>query len=433
MERYMPRLIDRNIEEELKVICATAICGPRGCGKTASAMRHCRSALHLEDPASAEQNSNMSVTDPARLLKGETPRLIEEWQLFPVMWDTVRCEADRRCGEPGQFIMTSSAAPRPDAKIHHSGAGRIGRVQMEPMTLYESGDSDGSVSLEDLLYGAEDVHGTRSLDPERLAFLVCRGGWPSSVGKSGDAALLEAHEYYDGLAEKRLTEADGVKRSPDRVRSFFRAYSRAIGTQAGKPQLADDMKGHDGVSVNPGTMDSYMNALKRTYTAADTEAWTPRLTTKDTVCSAPTREFTDPSVAAAALDLGPKDLINNPGLFNTLFRSMCVRDLRVYARSISSICAGLYHYRDSTGLEAEIVELTHGMHDLWGAIIADLGITDTEELAARLLKLKGRVFTDGEHTCRPEASFLMVLSGLARRAYRRPDGVLVVPVGCLRP
>ncbi|MCD8307876.1 MAG: DUF4143 domain-containing protein [Clostridia bacterium] len=419
----MPRLADKYIEDALEARGAVCICGPKGCGKTATAMQHCKSAVYLDDPAACRQSLQMSQIDPFRLLKGDTPRLIDEWEKAPFLWDAVRREVDDR-GMFGQFMLTESAAPGKDAPIFHSGTGRICSTVMEPMTLYESGDSDGSVSLEGLFGGDDNVNGYSGLELDRLAFLVCRGGWPGALDKPDKAALKEARHRCDDIVEAGISASDGVRRNPDRVRMFLRAYSRAAGTQAGKPDFAADMKFHDGVSMDLKTMDSYISALKSTYTVTETEAFRPVLRSGAVVRSARTREFTDPSFAAAALKLKPEDLVNSLDRFGVLFRSMCLRDLRVYARCFR---ANLYHYRDSTGLEVDaVLETMKAGCEAWGAIETDLGIAHADELAAKLRKFRDRL-KYGERI-----AFLMIITG-SGYAYRRPDGVLVVPIGCLKP
>ncbi|MCD8295928.1 MAG: DUF4143 domain-containing protein [Clostridia bacterium] len=265
---------------------------------------------------------------------------------------------------------------------------------MEPMTLLESGDSNGTVSLEDLFSGKEkeDISGTCEIGLDELAYLVCRGGWPAAVGSPEKAALREAKAYYDNLAETDIS-TDGVKRNPDRVRMFMRSYARFTGTQAKKPQLALDMKFHDGDTLDLKTMDSYISALKSTYAITELDAWNTGLSTKATVRLARTRHFTDPSIAAAALDLNPDDLINNLDLFSVLFKSMCIRDLRVYARYLG---IEIHYYKDSTGMEVDaVLEYAKGMHDVWGAVETDLGAARLDKLAAKLLKFKTRVKMEG--------------------------------------
>lgn len=417
MEKYRKRIADELLDRKLQGKGAVLIEGPKWCGKTTTATKHASSVLRLDEPKSKEQNLLLARIDPQKLLNGNTPRLLDEWQLAPTLWDTVRYEVDQR-GKAGQFILTGSAVPADTSLISHSGTGRFSWMTMRPMSLFESEESTGEVSLASLFAGNHDVDGENHLELEDISFLLCRGGWPAALDLPDDAALYQAVDYYDGVVNSDINRADGIEKNPERVKMLMQSYARNMGSQASNLTIARD------ISCDDETVKTYINALKRIFVVEETVAWNPNLRSKTAVRTSATRYFVDPSIAAASLGAGPDDLINDLRTFGLFFETMCIRDLRVYADSLGG---SVYHYRDNTGLECDaVIHLRNGSYAL---IEIKLG---GEELinsgSSNLQNLKKRIDT----AKMKEPSFLMVLTAVGRYAYRRPDGVLVVPVGCLR-
>lgn len=321
--------------------------GPKWCGKTTTAEQFAASILYMDDPEKREQNITMSELNPKRLLMGETPRLIDEWQLAPKLWDAIRFEVDHR-GELGQFVLTGSAVPVETKEISHSGTGRFAWLTMRPMSLYESGDSTGEVSLKALFDGVTEIDGGSNLDIERLAFLVCRGGWPQAVDMRDEIALDQALDYYDAVVHSDINRADNVQKNPERVRKLMRSYARNQGGQIPNTVLAQDIAASDETPINEETVASYVNALRKIFVVEDMPAWNPNLRSKTAIRSSDTRYYIDPSIAVAALGIGPNDLINDLKTFGFLFETLCVRDLRVFADALNG---DVYHYRDKEGQE----------------------------------------------------------------------------------
>ena len=423
MREYRPRIVDEILKDKLEAKGAVVIEGPKWCGKTTTAMQIARSVLRMDEPSKRETNIQMSEIAPERLLKGDTPRLIDEWQIAPKLWDATRYEVDTR-GEEGQFILTGSAVPVDSKDITHSGTGRFTWLTMRPMSLYESADSTGQVSLKDLFDGKLEVDGENTLDIDGLAFLVCRGGWPQSVGLKTRAALQQALDYYDAVVKSDISRVDGVARNPERVKRIMRSYARNQGSQAAYTVIARDISDSGAMSVNEDTVLSYTEALRKIFVIEDMPAWNPKLRSKSVIRTSDTRYYVDPSIATASLGIGPDDLINDLRTFGLFFETLCVRDLRVFADSLDGT---VYHYRDNTNLECDTV--IHLRNGSYGLIEIKLGGEDLiSEGAANLLKLKDKI--DVSRMKAP--SFLMVLVGVGRYAYRREDGVLVVPIGCLK-
>ncbi|MDR0523126.1 MAG: ATP-binding protein [Candidatus Methanoplasma sp.] len=416
---YFKRVIDSHIKKLLRSSGAVLIEGPKWCGKTRTAREIAASAVFMQDPQKGPAYRKSAEVMPSSLLEGPTPRLIDEWQIAPVLWDAVRFEVDER-GEMGQFILTGSAVPGDD-KARHSGTGRISRALMRPMSLFESMESNGCVSLRSLFDGAADVRGESSLSIRDLAFALVRGGWPGAVGMSGDDALGQIRNYVEATVNADVSEVDGVRRNPAAVRELMRSISRNVSSPANMSTIRGDMSG-DGGAVSDKTVSAYMNALRRIYVVEDLPAWNPSLRSKTAVRSSPKRHFVDPSIAAASLRISDKGLMQDFDTFGLMFESLCVRDLRVYAQALDG---DVYHYRDRNGLEADAV--VHLRDGRWGAIEVKMGSREIEEAAANLIKLRDMV--DAERSGAP--SFLMVLTA-EDRAYRRADGVLSVPIGCLR-
>ena len=420
---YRKRIADEIIRKKLEGKGAVLIEGPKWCGKTTTAEQFANSILYMDEPESKEQNVLMASVNPKRLLSGATPRLIDEWQIAPKLWDAIRFEVDHR-NELGQFILTGSAVP-PDTKdMTHSGTGRYSWVTMRPMSLYESGDSSGEVSLGALFADPDAVDGTGTTDLERLAFLVCRGGWPQSVGMREETALEQAFDYYDGVVRSDISRADGITKDPERVKRLMRSLARNQGCQTPNTVLADDVAANDKSTVDEETVALYIQALKKIFVVDDMPAWNPNLRSKTAIRTSDTRYYADPSLAVAALGLGPEDLINDLNTFGFLFETMCVRDLRVFADSLNG---NVYHYRDKSGLECDAV--VHLRNGRYGLIEIKLGGDLLIEAGAKTLKdLQNKI--DTQKMSAP--SFLMVLTGAGNYAYKRPDGVLVVPITTLK-
>ena len=423
VKRYKARVADNILKKKLAGKGAVLIEGPKWCGKTTTAEQIAESVLYMDDPESVQQNLTMAEINPKRLLQGAVPRLIDEWQLAPKLWDAVRFEVDHR-EELGQFILTGSAVPVNNDDIHHTGTGRISWLLMRPMSLWESMDSTGEVSLRELFKAPKQIDGVNHLDIDRLAFLICRGGWPRATTLEGDIALEQAFDYYDAIVRSDITRVDGVAKNPERVKRLMRSYARNQGSQAANTVICDDIRANDAESIDTDTIYSYINALKKIFVIEDMPAWNPNLRSKTAIRTSDTRYYIDPSIAAAALGLGPGDLINDLNTFGLIFETMCVRDLRVYADALNG---NVYHFRDKTELECDaVVHLRNGDYGLVEIKIG--GDKLINEGAENLKKLDKKIDT----TKMKAASFLMVLTGTGDYAYRRPDGVYVVPIGCLK-
>lgn len=423
MKKYKARIVDEILKKRLKGKGAVLIEGPKWCGKTTTAEQVAGSILYMADPEKEKQNLTMAEINPKRLLKGEIPRLIDEWQIAPKLWDAVRFEVDHR-DEFGQFILTGSSVPASYEHIHHTGTGRFSWLLMRPMSLYESLDSSGEVSLKELFEAPEQIDGENALDLNRLAFLICRGGWPRATDLDGEVALEQAFDYYDAVVKTDITRADGVSRNPERVKRLMRSYARNQGAQATNTLICEDIAVNEADTFNADTVYSYVNALKRIFVIEEMEAWNPNLRSKTAIRTANTRFFVDPSIAAAALGLGPQDLIEDLNTFGLLFETMCVRDLRVFADMLNG---SVYHFRDKTGLECDAV--IHLRNGSYGLIEIKLGGDRLiGEGAENLKKVRNKIDT----AKMKDPAFLMVLIGVGDYAYRREDGVYVVPIGCLK-
>ena len=422
-KNYRKRVADDILKRKLEGKGAVLIEGPKWCGKTTTAEQLAVSVLYMDDPEKKTQNITMAELNPKRLLKGEAPRLIDEWQLAPKLWDAIRFEVDHRA-ELGQFILTGSAVPPDTKEIAHSGTGRFTWLTMRTMSLYESGDSTGEVSLKELFDTPEMIDGESDLDIDKLAFLVCRGGWPQAIDMREEIALDQAIDYYDAVVNSDINRADNVNKNPERVKRLMRSYARNQGTQVPNTVLAADISANDGVGIDDETVASYINALKKIFVVEDMPAWNPNLRSKTAIRSSDTRYYTDPSIAAAALGIGPQDLISDLKTFGFLFETLCIRDLRVFADSLGGT---VYHYRDKDGLECDsVVHLRNGDYGLVEIKLG--GESLIEEGAKTLTALSQKIDTDKMK----KPAFLMVLVGIGDYAYRRSDGIYVVPIGCLR-
>ncbi len=421
MKEYKKRVVDQVLMNKLEAKGAVLIEGPKWCGKTTTASQIAKSIVFMQDPANSKQNLTMAEIQPSLLLKGETPRLIDEWQLAPQLWDAVRFEVDQR-DTFGQFILTGSSVPAADMSNSHSGTGRISRMLMRPMTLHESGESNGSVSLQELFNNSKPFAVESPLGIEDLAFLICRGGWPKAVDQTMKVALQQAYDYYDAIVESDISRSDGISRNPQRVKNLMRSYSRFIASDAKMATIQADMVANDVDSLDYTTILSYINALKRIFVIEDLPAWNPKLRSKSAIRQTDTRHFIDPSIAVGALGIGPQDLLNDLETMGLFFESLCVRDLRVFTEVLDG---SVYHYRDKTNLECDAV--IHLRNGKYGLVEVKLGGSAIDSAAENLLKLQQKIDTQRMK----EPSFLMVLSG-TKFGYRRDDGVFVVPIGCLK-
>lgn len=416
---YFPRICDGLVNEKLSYSGALLIEGPKWCGKTWTGKHAAKSVLYMQDPDKGAGYMELSRTMPSRLLKGEKPRLIDEWQEAPVLWDAVRFDVDQT-GEWGQYILTGSATPRDDNKPKHTGTGRIARLRMRPMTLFESMESVGSVSLRQLFEGQEDVEGESQLDIPDLAKVICRGGWPEAVAKRQTSAQI-ARNYVDAVVNVDVQKVDGVERNPYRVRQLLRSYARNISTMASLTTVLADIQAND-VAFSDTTMYGYVNALRRIFLIEDIPAWKPSLRSKAAIRTSEKRQFVDPSIATAILRANVDSILDDFNYFGFLFESLVARDLRVYAQALDG---EIFHYRDKDNLEADLVIRLND--DRWAAVEVKLGSKEIEDGAKHLIELRNKVDTSKVG----EPSFLMVVTG-GQFAYRREDGVFVVPIGCLR-
>ena len=423
MIAYKPRIVDRLLERKLLGKGAVLVEGAKWCGKTTTASRVAKSVLKLGEKQVVRSSRQLAEMNPALLLRGETPRLIDEWQTIPALWDTVRSEVDDR-SEMGQFVLTGSAVPVSSNEIEHTGTGRIGRLMMRPMSLWESGESTGEVSVGALFDEPQEIFAENRLEIEQLNYLTCRGGWPQASLLEGTVALDQAFDYYDAVVHYDIQRADGVERDPERVKLLMRSYARHQGAAVNYGVICADMKSNDNASLNDDTVASYVKALKKIFVVEDMKAWNPNLRSKTAVRTSETRYFTDPSIGVAALGVGPEDFLNDLNTFGLFFETMAVRDLRVYAQALDG---ELYHYRDKNGLECDAV--LHRRNGTYGLIEIKLGGDGLiEEGAANLNALEEKIDT----TKMKAPSFKMVLTGTGMYAYRRKDGVYVVPIGTLK-
>ena len=424
MEGYKHRIADQLLADKLDAMGAVLVEGPKGCGKTTTAEQQAGSVLYMDDPVNSAQYQQMAQTNISMLLRGGTPRLIDEWQIVPQFLDDIRFEVDHRNAD-GQFILTGSAVPPDIKKINHTGTGRYGWLTMRTMSLWESGESNGSVGVGDLFKQLGDIAGVNDIGIEQLAFLVCRGGWPRSTSKKTEkAALMQAIEYYEAIVRTDISRVDDVQRNEERAKRLLRSYARHQGSQASIPTILADIAVNEAEDVSDETVSSYLNALRKIFVIEDMPAWNPNIRSKTAIRTADTRYFTDPSIACAALGLGPEDLINDLNTFGLFFETLCVRDLRVYADALGG---KVYHYRDKTGLECDAV--IHLRNGLYGLIEVKLGGDKLiEEGSKNLLTLSDKIDTTKMKT----PAFKMVLVGVGKYAYQRQDGVYVVPIGCLK-
>ncbi len=423
MAKYKQRIADRILERKVQGKGAALIEGPKWCGKTTTAKQLAKSVLDLGDYAVLKQSLELIEISPKTLLEGDTPRLIDEWQALPPIWDSIRSEVDRR-GEPSQFILTgSSVLPEADETVH-SGTGRFATIKMRPMSLYESGESNGTVSLKDLFDGKTIDVQQNDLNIEDIAYLTCRGGWPWATIISKKVALDQAFDYVDSVIQKDIQRVDKVKRSAERAKLLLRSYARNISQHVSYSTIRKDMLSNDANTLDEDTVADYIKALKKLFVIEDLAAWNPNIRSKAAIRTGDTRHFVDPSIGTAILGLGPKDLINDLRSFGFFFEDMVVRDLRVYAEALDG---ELYHYRDSSGLECDTV--LHRRNGSYALMEVKLGgEQNIEDGAKNMLSLAENIDTDKM----PAPSFMAVIVGVGQYAFRRKDGVYVIPIGCLK-
>lgn len=421
---YRNRIADKLLRDKLDAMGAVIIEGPKACGKTTTAEQQAKSIIYMDDPTKQEQYRQMAQTNIRFLLEGATPRLIDEWQEVPQFWDAIRFEVDHR-DEDGQFMLTGSAVPVDSNEIRHTGTGRYGWLTMRPMSLWESGESTGEISLSDLFLTPDKIGANSKLTLSMLAFIVCRGGWPKALQKKTEqAALMQAIEYYKAIINSDISRVDNVKRDAERAKRIMRSYARHQGSQASIATILADILTNESGAVSDETIDSYLTALRKIFVIEDMPAWNPNLRSKTAVRTSDTRYYVDPSVGVAALGFGPNDLINDLNTFGLFFETMCIRDLRVYAEALDG---SVFHYRDKNGLECDAV--IHLRNGSYGLVEIKLGGEKLIEEGAKTLNaLSGMI--DLSRMKAP--SFCMVLTGVGNYAYRRTDGVYVVPVGCLK-
>ncbi|MBR3089372.1 MAG: ATP-binding protein [Prevotella sp.] len=423
MTEYKLRVVDRILERKVLGKGAVLIEGPKWCGKTTTAKQLAKSVLDLGDASVLKQSTQMIEISPKTLLEGATPRLIDEWQALPPIWDSIRSEVDKR-GEPSQFILTgSSVLPDADETIH-SGTGRFAHIMMRPMSLYESGESKGSISLKDLFEGkAPDIQ-QNELELDDIAYLTCRGGWPWATLIPKDIALDQAFDYVDSVTKRDIQRVDKVKRSPERARLLLRSYARNISQQVSYATIRKDMLSNDASTLDEDTVADYIKAFKKLFVIEDLAAWNPNIRSKAAIRTSDTRHFVDPSIGTAILGLGPKDLINDLESFGLFFEDLVVRDLRVYAEALDG---QLYHYRDSNGLECDTV--LHRRDGSYALLEVKLGGEEhINNGAASMIGLSNNIDTDKM----PLPTFMAVIVGVGKYAYQRKDGVYVIPIGCLK-
>lgn len=422
---YRARLVDRILKKYLQGMGGVLIEGTKGCGKTTTGEQVAKSTLYLGCEQTREETLERLGYNPAGVLAGATPKLIDEWQLIPQLWDDVRFEVDHR-QKPGQFVLTGSALPADRSEVLHTGTGRVARVKMRTMSLLESGDSNGSVSLEALFEGEHNMVGENPLTIDQIAFLICRGGWPKTLNQDADTALLMSNRYFDAIVNTEVSRLDDVKRSPQKVRQFLKIYAENLGLQMPITNIRLQLLKNKKIkSFNERTCYSYAEALQKIFVIEEMAAWNPNLRSKTAIRTSDTRYFTDPAIGAAALRIGPQDLLNDPKTFGFLFENLCVRDLRVYADILDG---DVFHYRDKNGLECDAV--LHRRDGTYGLIEIKLGGQYAIDHGAETLHALAEKINTKQMA---QPAFLMVLVGVGKCAYKRRDGVWVVPIGCLKP
>lgn len=423
--KYLERVGDELLKRKLRSSAAVLIEGPKWCGKTSMGAQLAKSIIYIQDPDKRNMYRKMADTQPSLLLEGETPHMLDEWQTIPVLWDAVRFAADKR-QKMNQFILTGSATPLDEdgnSDMEHTGTGRIARLRMRPMSLWESKESSGQVSLQALFEGIQEMglfENPHTL--QDIAYIMCRGGWPGSLSLDRDAALDVAVNLVDEIVNTDVNRVDGTEKNPDRVRAVLRSYARNISTMTTASTIMGDVRAND-VSITDKTLSNYLTALRRLFIIEDVKAWQPSLRSRTGIRTSDKRHFVDTSIATAILELNPKSVLEDFELFGFLFEDFCLRDIRVYTELLRGT---VYHYHDNSNLEADLIIRLHDGR--WAAIEVKTGSKEIEEAAENLITLSNEVNTSKIGS----PSFLMVLTA-GQYAYRRKDGVYVVPIGCLKP
>ena len=421
---YRNRIADQLLKEQLEAAGAVLIQGAKWCGKTTTAVQQAKSIIYMNDPSQSANYMHLAETNISLLLEGDTPLLIDEWQLVPQLWDAARFTIDQR-RKTGQFILTGSAVPVDRSKITHTGTGRFAWLTMRPMSLWESEESNGKVSLNSLFNGDMQDCRAPGYDLKRIAYLTCRGGWPGAMDLSEKASLKQAYNYLDAVSEQEISDVDSTRRDPMLTKRLLRSYARHQGSQASVASILNDIMTNENGSTTEATITSYMKALEKIFVIENMPAWNPNLRSKAAIRTSDTRYFVDPSVAAAALRLGPSDLIADLNTFGLLFETLAVRDLRVYADALDG---DVFHYRDKNGLECDAV--LHLRNGHYGLIEVKIGGEKWIEQGAKNLLSLAKIIDTGKMF---EPSFMMVLTAVGDFAYRRKDGIFVVPITCLKP
>ena len=417
--KYLPRIVDKEIDELMEIMGAVLIEGCKCCGKSWTGLYHAKSVIEFQNPDRKQEYDNIRNTKPSLFLNGEKPRMFDEWQMYPVVWDSVRTDVDHT-GLKGQYILTGSAKPS-EGETMHTGTGRISRVLMRPMSLFESRESTGEVSFSDILAG-KDISGVSKLSLEDIASIIVRGGWPASISIKSDAKYRIAKEYVKSLIHEEVRSVDGVERNTEKMQNVLRSLARNISTQVSNSTIEADIKNRFDDDISRPTLTDYLNTLEKLFVIEDVKATNLNLRSKYALRTKPKKYFVDPSIATAILDLKPMDLINDLNTFGFMFESLCIRDLKIYTESLGG---DVTFYRDERGFEVDaILRMPSGK---WGAIEIKLGAGYIDEAANNLLKFKEHVDIK---KC-GEPSFLLVLTG-TNYSYKRDDGVYVVSIGTLK-
>lgn len=419
MNNYIKRIVDKEIELALSAMGAVLIEGPKWCGKTTTGLIHSNSFVKMQDPSDMKNNILISEINPSLLLNGDKPRLIDEWQTAPVLWDAVRVDVDNT-GERGQYILTGSSTPLGGATMH-TGTGRIARIKMYPMSLFESSDSTGEVSLYNLFTKKDyEIASVVDKDIHDIAYLVCRGGFPQNINLSEDKARYNMKQYVQAIYHSDINEFGERKTDPKKIESFLKSYSRNIQTLAAFNTILEDMKNNSALISYP-TLSNYMEKMERMFIIDETSAWSPNIRSKSAIRTSNKRGLVDPSIAVGILNINSDKLLSDFNLFGFLFESLCIRDLKIYSNSID---AQVFHYRDKEGLECDaIIVLPSGEY---GLVEIKLGGSQEEKAANSLLKLEKLLEAKGSNP-----TFKMILTG-GKYAYKRPDGIYVVPITSLK-
>lgn len=420
--RYLPRLVDKLVELNLKAFGAICIEGAKWCGKTWTSRYHSKSAIYLGDPSENCQNKELMQLAPKIALDGETPRLIDEWQELPSVWDTVRHEVDKR-GKKGQFILTGSSTPVQKGVLH-SGAGRISTIRMRPMSLFESNDSSGQVSLQSIFDGTFEAVATPKINLRTLIELTVRGGWPGSLGLSYEEYSIIPKEYISSIINHDIYRLERINRNSKKMHRLLKSLARNESTVASISTLREDVKEYENDTLDNDTISAYLTIFERLFLIDNQKAFSSNIRSATRIKQADKRHFVDPSLAIALLDASYEDLLNDLNTFDFMFEALCERDLRIYAESLGG---KLYHYQDYKNREIDaIVELKDGR---LGAFEIKLGVEAVDNAARSLIEIRDALKAEGSN----KLDVLVVISGLSNFAYRREDGVYVVPITTLRP